>query len=98
MKITKTLLKRKGACRIQLALFASYYPKGVVVTRELCLKHAHEFNWSWAAYNLLSAPARKAFEEATAPAREACDEVTALALKAYDEATALAFADAAALD
>ena len=83
MKITKTLLKRKGACRIQLALFASYYPKGVVVTRELCLKHAHEFDWSWGANHLLSAPASKAYDEAMVPARKAFREAMVPARKAF---------------
>jgi hypothetical protein len=30
MNITKTLLKRKGACANQIALFESHFPKGTI--------------------------------------------------------------------
>ena len=90
MKITKALLIRKHACRGQVDLFAELFPEGVVITESICLAHATEFDWDWAARKLLRPPAWKACDEAMALARKACDEAYALAWKAYDEATALA--------
>ena len=106
MKITKELLVRKHACRGQVDLFAELFPEGVVITESICLAHATEFDWDWAARKLLQPPAREACveacalarktcDEACAPARKACDEAHALARKACDEACALAFARAA---
>ena len=106
MKITKALLIRKHACRGQVDLFAELFPEGVVITESICLAHATEFDWDWAAKKLLRPPARKACDEAMAPAwkacveayelaRKACDEACAPAQKACNEACALAFARAA---
>ena len=79
MKITKALLISKHACRGQVDLFAELFPEGVVITESICLAHATEFDWDWAAKKLLRPPARKACDEAMAPARKACDEACALA-------------------
>ena len=95
MKITKALLISKHACRGQVDLFAELFPEGVVITESICLAHATEFDWDWAARKLLRPPARKACVEAMAPARKACVESMAPAWKAYVEAYALAFARAA---
>ena len=95
MKITKALLICKHACRGQVDLFAELFPEGVVITESICLAHATEFDWDWAAKKLLRPPARKACDEAMAPARKACVEAMAPAWKAYVEAYALAFARAA---
>ena len=83
MKITKALLVRKHACRGQVDLFAELFPEGVVITESICLAHATEFDWDWAARKLLRPPARKACVEAMAPARKARDEAYALAREAY---------------
>ena len=90
MKITKALLISKHACRGQVDLFAELFPEGVVITESICLAHAAEFDWDWAARKLLRPPAWKACDEAVALARKACDEAYALARKACDEACALA--------
>ena len=102
MKITKALLISKHACRGQVDLFAELFPEGVVITESICLAHATEFDWDWAARKLLRPPAREACDEAMAPARKARDEAYALAREARvlawktcDEACALAFARAA---
>ena len=95
MKITKALLISKHACRGQVDLFAELFPEGVVITESICLAHATEFDWDWAAKKLLRPPAWKACDEAMAPARKACVEAMAPAWKAYVEAYALAFARAA---
>ena len=91
MKITKALLIRKHACRGQVDLFAELFPEGVVITESICLAHATEFDWDWAARKLLRPAARKACVEAMAPARKACDEACAPAWEACDEAYALAW-------
>ena len=80
MKITVKLLKAKGACAEQVAIFKTLFPNGVEPTEALCLAHAQTFGWHWAAANLLPAPARKAYNEAFATAE-----------KAYNEAVAIAF-------
>lgn len=97
MKITKALLVRKHACRGQVDLFAELFPKGVVITESICLAHATEFDWDWAARKLLRPPAQEACIEAMAPARKACDEAYALARKAYDELAQKACDEAYAL-
>ena len=83
VKITVELLTRKGACQDQVDKFRALYPEGVEPTRELCIAHASDFDWDWAAEHLLSAPAWKAYQEVAAPAR-----------KAYEEALAAAWFDA----
>ena len=66
MKITLAQLKKLRACGAQVALFRKYFGEEVEVTEALCVKHAQEFSWDWAAVNLLSAPALKAYNEAAA--------------------------------
>ena len=66
MKITKTMLKRKGACPKQLDKFIELFPKGTEVTEALCVEHAQTFDWSWAAGHLLSAPAWAEYDKACA--------------------------------
>ena len=83
MKITKALLISKHACRGQVDLFAELFPEGVVITESICLAHATEFDWDWAARKLLRPPAREACDEAMAPVRKARDEAYALAREAY---------------
>jgi hypothetical protein len=99
MKITIQLLESKGACSEQLSKFKKLFPDGVTPTRELCLAHAEDFDWGWAASKLLSkegsevfykstASVNKAYYEAEATARKAYYEAEAPARKAYKEATA----------
>lgn len=60
--LTLTTLERKGACANQLALFRAKFGDSVLVTEALCVEHAATFNWSWGVDNLLTAPARAAYE------------------------------------
>ncbi len=53
MHLTTRMLERRGAFCHQLALFHKYFPHGGCVTPERCLPVARDFNWFWAAYNLL---------------------------------------------
>ena len=106
MIITAKKLESLGACADQVELFRHLFGERQKVTVDLCRKYAANFDWDWAAANLLSAPAcnaydeteataRKAYQEATAPALNAYDGTGAAAWKAYQEATAEAFAKAA---
>ena len=91
MKITIKQLRRLGACEKQVEKFERLFGPSVIVTEALCVKHAQDFSWNWAAGKLLSAPAREAYDEAAASARKAYDEATVPARKAYNEALASAF-------
>ena len=88
----KTLSLRKlkllGACTQQVELFHRLFGDRCIVSVELCVAHAAQFDWSWAAQRLLSVTAYKAYYEAVAPAYKARDEAVAPACKAYDEAVA----------
>ena len=66
--LTMAMLKKAGACQSQLDLFKTHFGKGGEVTLEKCLSVAGVFNWDWAAENLLSPPARAAYDAALAPA------------------------------
>ena len=91
MIIKLSELNQKTACPSQIALFKKLFGTEVKVTRALCLKHAGEFDWGWAAEHLLSSPARRAYKKATAPAWKAYKKATAPAWKAYKEAIATAW-------
>ena len=93
MKITARILKSKGACTDQVALFASLFPKGVQVTEALCLEHADKFNWSWAAQKLLPASARAEYERIVASARAEYARTEAPAWAEYERAEAPAWAE-----
>ena len=104
MKITIRQLKKLKACQSQLDLFISSGLDGVEITVELCIKHAQDFDWNWAATRLLSRPAWAEYNRVTAPARAEYNRVAAsaraeynrvknLALAEYQRVTALALAD-----
>ena len=78
----------RGACKEQRDIFRKEWPEGAEVTIEN-VRRAQELglNLVWGE-QWFTAPARKAYIEATAPARKAYDEATAQARKAYIEATA----------
>ena len=81
-------LKLLGACTQQVYLFRQMFGDRCTVSVDLCVAHAAQFDWYWAAQELLSAPARRAYDEAVAPARRAYDEAVAPARRARDEAYA----------
>ena len=88
MKITIRLLKSKGACSEQLEKFKELFPKGVVLTEALCIKHANEFDWDWSAENLLTPTARKLYDETRAPAWTLYVETDAPGWTLYNETCA----------
>jgi hypothetical protein len=110
MMVTYRMLVSKGACVAQRDKFCQLYPNGVIITRELCVKHATDFDWNWAARNLLSGSARDAYlavraviDAAYVAAMVSADATYAAgdgpysaydAIVAYATAKALAFATA----
>ena len=91
--VTLNQLRRLRACSKQLALFKQLFGEAVTVTEELCLQHAHEFDWSWAARHLLPAPADAEYDRALAPADAEYDRATAPARAEWERATAPARAE-----
>ena len=92
MKITVERLRKLRACEYQVAKFAELFPDGVVVTKELCVKHAQDFDWHWAAVRLLSFHALAAYDKAITPARADYEKVIAPAWVDYKKAVAPAWA------
>jgi 6-phosphofructokinase len=52
-KITTAKLRERNACLDQIALFKRLFGSEVVVTVELAVKHADDFDFEWATDNLL---------------------------------------------
>ena len=99
MNITKKILRAHKACTSQVDIFAAEWPKGVDITEEVLRRAlALKLDLDWAAWHLLSEPARKAYEEAKAPALKAYEEAMDLAVKAYGEAKIAAFLAAATME
>ena len=92
--LTLATLKKKGACKEQVALFRKMFGRSVEITEALCVEHAAVFSWGWAAENLLTAPAWAKHERVTAAALAECHRVTAPAWAEYDRVTAAAWARA----
>ena len=84
MIITLKQLDKRSACTGQRDLFEKLFGASVEITKELCIKHASDFDWTWAAKNFLSAPAQVEYDKALASAQVE-----------YGKACASAFADAA---
>jgi hypothetical protein len=89
VNITLALLKSKGACANQVALFKQHFGEGPAPLDDAtAIKMARVFDFSWAADNLLSEEGRKAYKEAMAALRKAYEESRAALWKAYEEAEA----------
>ena len=84
MKITLKMLE--GACEPQRDLFSELFGEEVELTLELCIEHAAEFDWYWAAENLLQPKATAEYDKAIAPARAAYKKALDSACAAYDNA------------
>lgn len=55
LQVTYDDLNVIGACGDGLRKFRKHFPEtSVVITEELCVKHARDFDWHWAATELLS--------------------------------------------
>jgi hypothetical protein len=93
MFITYEILKAKGACEGQALRFKALFPDGCTVTAALCGTHTSEFEWSWAAKNLLSPSARAEYMRARAPAWAGYERACAPAWAEYEQACAPALAE-----
>src|SRR3990167_2858016 len=91
--ITLQQIKRHNPCASEFRKVKRFFGKRkrIVVTVRRAVAVADQFNFYWLAEKLLSAPADKAYDDATVPARKAYDDATAAAWKAYADATAAAW-------
>ena len=46
-------LRKRDACKGSYKKFRRLFPKGVKITKKICVKHCEDFDWGWAADNLL---------------------------------------------
>lgn len=105
MIVTLKMLQDRDACPTYVARFKRLFPTGVRVTQEMAVKYAHQFDWDWAAYELIPGDHDRnsnAFDELTHDAREAFYEVSRnadanarayrLAERTYERECARAFA------
>lgn len=87
MRITTKLLEQKGACAKQVTLFSRLFPDGCVPTLELCLVHADQFDWGWAAEHLLGDVARSEYDRACDVAWSEYDRACLETWSEYDRPT-----------
>jgi vacuolar-type H+-ATPase subunit H len=87
--INARMLKHRDACAPQYKLFLKYYGSrhNVEVTEEEAMKHAHDFDWNWAAMKFLNDDQYWLYNEAIAEPRKLYDEAIAEAQKLYHDAT-----------
>ena len=76
--ISVAKLRKLGACQSQVAKFKEIFgDKSVAVTVELCVAHAQDFNWDWAAGNVLTASAKAEYNRVAASAMAEYNRVVA---------------------
>lgn len=90
-QISFDLLRSKNACADQLALFEKLGLDTIPTTETVCVENATNFDWLWAAKNLLSPAALEEFKAAIEPARVIFAKAIAPARAQYERAIAPAF-------
>jgi len=93
MKITVTKLRKLRACKKEVERFKALFPRGVQVTEALCVQHADDFDWVWAARHLLSSSARAEYERVADAAWAEYDRAKTAALAEYNRVRAAAWAE-----
>lgn len=83
-KITSDLLRRRGACMQQIYLFIELGGDRLALTEELCIKHANQFAWDWAADNLLTRKARTYYKRIIEPALAKYEHAVQAAAAEYE--------------
>jgi hypothetical protein len=83
-RITSELLRRRGACRSQVALFVALGGDSLELTEALCLKHADKFDFNWAANHLLTPAADRVFERIERTALAEYERIRRPALAEYE--------------
>jgi hypothetical protein len=82
----------KRACPEQVKLFRKVFGKSVRVTEPLCVRMANQFDFTWAAQNLLTPEGVTEYTRVIAPALAEYARVRAPAWAEYERVSALAFA------
>lgn len=67
-------LESRGACQEQRRLFQTKFNQQIELTEELCVEHADEFDWDWAACRLLSVSGFQAYSWDTEPAESVMED------------------------
>jgi hypothetical protein len=83
--LTLQTLKDKLVCAEAHAKFKLLFGESVIVTVELCEKHAKDFDWQWAAENLLSTPARAEYDKVRDPTWAEFDKVCEVVRAGYEK-------------
>jgi hypothetical protein len=87
--INAQLLKKLEACFPQVELFEKIFgEEDAPLSVETAVKRASDFDWDWAAMNLLSEENRETYEEAKAHLLKTYKEAKAHLLKTYEKAKA----------
>ena len=94
-ELTYVRLKKLRACKSALDRFQHFFGDSVDVTEALCLSYSQDrdFNFDWAAKNLLSALDRAKYRRARASAHVEYSRIENMALAKYERATASDLAD-----
>lgn len=85
--LTYEILKRKGACSDQLALFRYMVGSEIAITKELCTTHCDKFDWNWAAHHLLNTAAFVEFSRINASAWAEYEGICTPAWAEYERAS-----------
>jgi cell division septum initiation protein DivIVA len=91
--ITSRKLRLAGACSEQIALFKALGGDKKKITAKLCAAHASQFDWNWAAQQLLSPEKHAEYERIKAQALAEYRRIEARALAKYGRIEAPAWAE-----
>ncbi len=83
-KITATQLRKLGACKEQVGRFVELFGEEVTVTLRLCVEHAQDFDWGWAAISLLNTATMSEYYKGRGVALVEYSEVDEAAFTEYD--------------
>jgi hypothetical protein len=93
MTITLKMLRKAGACSLQVDLFRDTFGESVEVTESLLIGHAGKFELDFAARKFFRAPALAEYEKARDAALAEYEKVRAPALAEYEKGRAPAWAE-----
>jgi hypothetical protein len=84
MEITYTQLRLAGACQEQRDLFRELFGDKVTLTKELCVKHAADFDWGWVVDILMTDEQSEKYYEIITPADTAYSAASRHARNIYE--------------
>lgn len=90
MRISVDRLNGRNACAEQVKLFRKFFGrKSILITKDLCIKHAQDFRWDWAAHEFFNGNNQFLYGEKTAKARnkyyESLDRISDIRNTALDK-------------